>query len=104
MTSDRIREIQETTAYPESVSVKQALLQVWNECEQEQRKLHNERMSQLDISINNGDLSDNDASLIIENLLDTLIEVGNGTTDEELHKSADYLFVLRDKWFKKRIK
>lgn len=38
MTSDRIKEIQEQTAYPESVSVKQALLQVWNECEQEQVK------------------------------------------------------------------
>ena len=36
MNSERIKEIQETTAYPESVSVKQALLQVWNECEQEQ--------------------------------------------------------------------
>ena len=38
MTSDRIREIQETTAYTESASVKQALLQVWNECEQERVK------------------------------------------------------------------
>jgi hypothetical protein len=36
MNSDRIKEIQEQTAYPESVSVKQALLQVWNECEQKQ--------------------------------------------------------------------
>jgi len=36
MTSERIKEIHEQTAYPESVSVKQALLQVWNECEQEQ--------------------------------------------------------------------
>lgn len=35
MTSDRIKEIQQATAYPESVSVKQALLQVWNECSQE---------------------------------------------------------------------
>ena len=35
MKTDRIREIQEGTAYPDSVSVKQALLQVWNECEQE---------------------------------------------------------------------
>lgn len=34
MTSDRIKEIQLSTAYPDSVSVKQALLQVWNECEQ----------------------------------------------------------------------
>ena len=38
MTSERIKEIQETTAYPESVSVKQALLQVWNECEQKRVK------------------------------------------------------------------
>ena len=35
MTSERIKEIQDATAYPESVSVQQALLKVWNECEQE---------------------------------------------------------------------
>lgn len=38
MNTDRIKEIQQTTAYPESVSVQQALLQVWNECEQENKK------------------------------------------------------------------
>ena len=38
MTSERIKEIQDGTAYPESTSVKQALLQVWNECEQEKSK------------------------------------------------------------------
>lgn len=38
MTSERIKEIQETTAYPESVSVMLALNQVWNECKQEQKK------------------------------------------------------------------
>ena len=38
MNTERIKEIQETTAYPESVSVYQALLQVWNECEQGQVK------------------------------------------------------------------
>lgn len=37
MTTDRIKEIQETTPYPESHSVTQALLQVWNECEQENK-------------------------------------------------------------------
>ena len=41
MTTDRIKEIQSKTAYPKSVSVQQALLQVWNECEQEQLRLHN---------------------------------------------------------------
>lgn len=40
MTIERIKEIQSKTAYPESVSVQQALLQVWNECEQEQLRLH----------------------------------------------------------------
>jgi hypothetical protein len=33
MNSERIKEIQMTTAYPDSVSVQQALLKVWNECE-----------------------------------------------------------------------
>jgi len=35
MDIDRIREIQSQTAYPNSVSVQQALLRVWNECERE---------------------------------------------------------------------
>lgn len=67
-------------------------------------KTHNERMKQLDLSIVSDSLSDDDAALIIENVLDVLVEVGNGTTDEELYKAADYLFALRDKWFDKRIK
>lgn len=39
MNIDRIKEIQQETAYPESVSVQQALLKVWNECEQEQLRI-----------------------------------------------------------------
>jgi hypothetical protein len=35
MTAERIKEIQLETAYPNSASVQQALLKVWNECEQE---------------------------------------------------------------------
>ena len=35
MTADRIKEIQDKTAFPNSVSVCQALLQVWNECKEE---------------------------------------------------------------------
>ena len=35
MTSERIKEIQQETAYPNSVSVMLALKQVWNECQQE---------------------------------------------------------------------
>ena len=38
MTSERIKEIQEQTPYPQSVSVMLALKQVWNECEQDNDK------------------------------------------------------------------
>jgi hypothetical protein len=49
MTTDRIKEIQEKTAYPNSVSVQQALLQVWNECEQDMadKKYTEEDMRQV---------------------------------------------------------
>lgn len=39
MKTERIKEIQSKTAYPESASVQQALLQVWNE---ETKKVLNE--------------------------------------------------------------
>jgi hypothetical protein len=39
MNTERIKEIQQATAYPKSVSVQQALLQVWNETEQEQLRI-----------------------------------------------------------------
>ncbi len=35
MNSQRIKDILKTTAYPESLSVHQALLQVWNECQRD---------------------------------------------------------------------
>jgi len=38
MTTERIKEIQAETAYPNSTSVQQALLKVWNECDQERVK------------------------------------------------------------------
>ena len=33
---------------------------------------------------------------LLEDVLDTLIEVGNGTTDKMLHSAADSLFIVRD--------
>jgi hypothetical protein len=39
MNTDRIKQIQQETAYPQSVSVQQALLKVWNETEQEQLRI-----------------------------------------------------------------
>lgn len=44
MNTDRIKEIQEETAYPESVSVQQALLKVWNETAQEFNLTHEDRL------------------------------------------------------------
>jgi len=38
MTSERIKEIQKQTSYPESISVMLALKRVWIECEQEYSK------------------------------------------------------------------
>ena len=46
MTSERIDEILKDTAYPESRSVNQALLKVWNECQQE----HNKQLTLTDVS------------------------------------------------------
>lgn len=61
MTSERIKQIQETTAYPQSLSVKQALLQVWNECSQEvskERKLAEELVKAVELVISLGYVSD----------------------------------------------
>lgn len=54
MTTDRIKEIQSKTAYSDSISVQQALLQVWNECEQERLRIADvvERSEQLKDFIN----------------------------------------------------
>jgi len=38
MNTERIKEIQSKTAYPNSISVQQALLQVWRECIMEENK------------------------------------------------------------------
>ena len=44
MNTDRIKEIQQETAYPESQSVQQALLKVWNETEQSLKAGHVETL------------------------------------------------------------
>jgi len=41
MNTKRIEAIQKETAYPDSISVQQALLKVWNECEQEKAVKNN---------------------------------------------------------------
>ena len=63
MTTDRIKEIQQKTAYPNSVSIQQALLQVWNECEQDNKdkKYTEEDINEMacDFVINVGGLPKN---------------------------------------------
>ena len=44
-----------------------------------------------------------EASVILEETLDILAEVGNGVTDEMLYKQCDELLRFRDEWFKKNI-
>jgi hypothetical protein len=46
-------------------------------------------------------MTKNEASDILETVLDTLVEVGNGVTDEHLHEMADLLFKFRDEYFNK---
>jgi len=41
-----------------------------------------------------------EAANILEDVLDILIEVGNGTTEEQLHEAADLLFDFRENYFK----
>ena len=52
---------------------------------------------ELDVSDTNaGDTIMKEVLGLIEDVLDTLIEVGNGTTDEMLHEAANKLFMVRD--------
>ena len=37
-----------------------------------------------------------EAFMLIDDVIDTLIESGNGTTTEMLHEAADMLFIVRD--------
>jgi hypothetical protein len=39
------------------------------------------------------------AANLLEEVIDTLIEVGNGITDEDLHKAADKLLKFREECF-----
>ena len=52
MNNQRIEEIQEETAYPDSISVQQALLKVWNETKQSNKKwkyLADKRQARLEL-------------------------------------------------------
>jgi predicted amidophosphoribosyltransferase len=40
------------------------------------------------------------ASSLLEDVLDQLVEVGNGATDESLHEACDKLFAFRDEYFR----
>ena len=62
MNIKRIVEIQKETAYPDSISVQQALLKVWNECEQE-KAVKNNTVLPL---VSNSALQDN--SKLVDNM------------------------------------
>lgn len=79
MNSDRIKEIQEQTAYPESVSVKQALLQVWNECEQKQLSipLVSKRLEMRKQAINVFELTKGFTTEPTDNAMKTALEMAH---------------------------
>lgn len=47
-----------------------------------------------------GKMKTDEAREILEDVLDTLTEVGNGATDEDLWGARGDLFRFRDEWFK----
>ncbi len=49
-----------------------------------------------DLKKNPRRLTREEASSLVDDVIDTLIEVGNGVTDEMLHADADKLFMVRD--------
>ena len=65
---------------------------------------HNQRYKQLVESINSAKLSNDDAKLILEIVIDALSEVGNGISDDKLHEEKNHLIALRYKWFNQIIK
>lgn len=91
MTSERIKQIQETTAYHESVSVKNALLQVWNECGQEyeqqlssEREAHKKEIERILSAVARG-----------EKLANSLNFDGKSELDKERERAGKLVSALR---------
>ena len=69
MTSERIKEIQQVTAYPKSRSVHKALLQVWNECEQDKKIYSEEEVVKFGQWLSEFNNLDNESEYVIKELL-----------------------------------
>jgi len=78
MNSERIEEIQKETAYPDSISVQQALLKVWNECKQEKQQ------PKIITNEENTDKGFGDCSMLEKKLK----EANEKVTDEEIELYA----------------
>jgi hypothetical protein len=48
-------------------------------------------------------ITDQEAYEIIEDVIDTLCEVGNGVTDKDLLIAQGNLFLFRDSWLKQKL-
>jgi hypothetical protein len=97
MNSERIKEIQDKTAYPESISVQKALLKVWNECEHDSAGLSDKAY----MSIQQGIAE----ALCQETFADTAMAPNMSPTYqpyEELRKAAQEKF-LNDPVFARRV-
>ena len=99
MNSDRIKEIQKETAHPDSVSVQQALLKVWNECRKQKKELLTDdediRDTVLSMDVGgNGDyyltLIETKRGKIIR--LDTRIATSGGNASTEVLRAISNLY------------
>ena len=95
MDSNRIIEILQGTAYPESLSVKQALLKVWNECAQE----HNADLAKM----RRTDVSNNAEFKIWDDLFGILAWKFQPTKSGDMYLDGEAVYnELKDKFYLRR--
>lgn len=92
MKAERIKEIQEETAYPDSVSVYKALLKVWNECQQQSNQRVVEELETIEDILN----SENSGLSIEQRVQEVLKAIKELKTID----IAYYDKVRKDKFFK----
>ena len=101
MNAERIKEIQSETPYPDSVSVQQALLKVWNECEQNpERQLEKISPSENDIILMKGEWTQKDiqdiATLAVKRGMNNIMVVVPDGKFLENMPIGDFYYLLKE--------
>ena len=61
-----------------------------------------EQLEKSDTTEDEAGITKEEAGGLLEDVLDVLVESGNGATQEDLGEAADKLFKFRDRWFDKQ--